>query len=126
MNRTDAMSWMLSVCAGVLRRSQAKTLSELVWGAVGMARASLAKLGRCVSAGGPVTAKHAIRRVDRFVGNARIEPAEAVRGAVQWLARPPKKLLVSTDWVDIRQMHCLMIAARVRERALPLLWALSP
>ena len=123
MNRTDAIAWILSVCALTLRRSQAKTLSELVGGALGMIRASLAELGRCVSAGGSVAAKHCIKRVDRFVGNVRIEPAEAMRGPVGWLARPRKKLLVSIDWVELRSFHCLVLAARLRGRAVPLLWA---
>jgi hypothetical protein len=123
MDRKDAITWVLSLCALTLRRSQAKTLSELVAGAVGMVRASLAELGRCVSAQGPVDVKHCIKRVDRFVGNGRIEPAEAMRGAVQWLARPRKRLLVSIDWVELRQLHCLVLAARLRGRALPLLWA---
>ena len=80
MDRKDAIAWVLSLCAHTLQRSQAKTLSELVAGALGMARASLAELGRCVSACGPVSTRHCIKRVDRFVGNRRIEPAEAMRG----------------------------------------------
>lgn len=30
MHRTDAIAWVVTVCAGSLRRSQAKTLSILV------------------------------------------------------------------------------------------------
>ena len=71
----------------------------------------------------PVATKHCIKRVDRFVGNHRIEPTVAMQGLVRWLARPPKKLLVSLDWADIRSLHCLVLAARIRGRALPLLWA---
>jgi len=123
MDRKDAIAWLGGLCAGFLRRSQVKTLSELVWAAVGMVRASLAELGRCMAWNGPVAAKHTIKRVDRFVGNARVEPIEAMRGAVRWLAKPRAKLLVSLDWVDIRQWHCLVLAARMRGRALPLLWA---
>ena len=123
MRRTDAIAWIMSLCADVLRRSQAKTLSELVSAAVGMTRASLAELGRCLSGSTSVAAKHTIKRVDRFIGNRRIEPAEAMRGAVRWLARPRKKLLVSLDWVEVRSFHCLVLAARLRGRALPLLWS---
>jgi hypothetical protein len=123
MDRTDAIAWVVSLCATVLRRSQAKTLSELVWGAVGMARASLAELGRCLSGARTVSVKHCIKRVDRFVGNQRIEPTVAMRAPVGWLARPRKKLLISLDWVDIRNLHCLVLAARLRGRALPLLWS---
>jgi hypothetical protein len=87
-----------------------------------MVRASLAELGRCVSARGGLATKHCIKRVDRFVGNQRIEPVDAMRGPVSWLAKPRKNLLVSLDWVDVRQFHCLLLAARLRGRALPLLW----
>ncbi len=46
-----------------------------------------------------------------------------MRGAVRWLARPRSKLLVSLDWVEVRSYHCLVLAARLRGRALPLLWS---
>jgi hypothetical protein len=88
-----------------------------------VARASLAQLGRALAGQSAVATKHCIKRVDRFIGNSRIEPVEAMRGLVQWLAQPREKLLVSLDWVDIRHFHCLVLAARLRGRALPLLWA---
>ena len=47
-----------------------------------------------------IAVKHCIKRVDRFIGNSRIEPSEAMRGLVGWLARPREKPLVSLDWVD--------------------------
>lgn len=45
MRRTDAIAWIMSLRANVLRRSQAKTSSQLVSAAVGMTRASLAEYG---------------------------------------------------------------------------------
>ena len=47
-----------------------------------------------------------------------------MRGLVGWLAKPREKLLVSLDWVDIRQFHCLVAAARLRGRAIPLVWGI--
>ncbi len=41
MNRTEAMAWALSICLGFLRKSQAKTLSTLVAGALKLERLSL-------------------------------------------------------------------------------------
>ena len=123
MNRKDAIAWMLRVCAS-LRLSQAKTLSELVLAACHLTRASLAELGRCLAMHTPVTVKAFIKRVDRFVGNANVEPAEAMRGIVEFLAQPRKKLLILMDWVDIRSFPCIMLAARIRGRALPLLWTI--
>ena len=53
-----------------------KPRTELVAAALGMVRSSLAELGRCLCSHRGVAAKHCIKRADRFVGNARIEPAE--------------------------------------------------
>ena len=66
---------------------------------------------------------HCIKRVDRFVGNPRIEPIHAMEGLIPWLARPRQRLLVSLDRVDLRHFQCLVLAARLRGRAIPLLWA---
>jgi hypothetical protein len=66
---------------------------------------------------------YCIKRVDRFIGNSRIEPLEAMRGVVAAFAQPGRCLVVSLDWVDIRSFWCLMLAARVRGRAVPLVWA---
>ncbi len=121
MNRTDAAAWIVSFCAH-LRLSQAKTLSQLAVAACMVARAGIAELGRRLAATGPVAVKHCIKRVDRFLANARVEPAEAMRGVVEWLAQPRKKLLVIVDWVEIRSFPCLVLAARLQGRAVPLLW----
>jgi hypothetical protein len=121
MDRTDAIAWTISLCASC-RLSQAKTLSQCAWSAVHVARASLAELGRLLATDTGIAAKHAIKRVDRFLGNTRIEPVEVMRGVVGFLARPRKRLLVSMDWVEIRQFHCIVLAARIKGRAIPLLW----
>ena len=122
MKRQDVSEFVCSVCCS-LRRSQAKTLSVLVPAAMTVARASLAQLGRALAGQSQGATKHCIKRVDRFLGNDRIEPTEAMRGIVQWLAQPREKLLISLDWVDIRHFQCLVLAARLGGRALPLLWA---
>lgn len=124
MKRPEVSQFVLVVCHS-LRLSQAKTLSVLVPGAMTLARASLAQLGRALAGQSAVATKHCIKRVDRFLGNSRVEPVEAMRGVVQWLAQPREKLLLSLDWVDLRQFQCLVLAARLRGRALPLLWTVS-
>ncbi len=122
MNRRDAVAWLLSCCA-FLRLSQAKTLSDLAWAACSMSRTGLAELGRCLAGSTSVAVKHCIKRVDRFLANTRVEPLQAMQGLIEFLARPRRRLLVSLDWVDIRSFQCLVLAARIKGRALPLLWA---
>jgi hypothetical protein len=120
--KTQQISHFVQSVCSCLRLSQAKTLSALVPAAMCMERASLAQLGRALAVNCGIAVKHCIKRVDRFIGNERIEPTEAMRGLVQWLAKSREKLLVSLDWVDIRQFHCLVAATRLRGRAIPLVW----
>ena len=99
-------------------------MSALVPAAMTLERASLAQLGRALAVNCGIAVKHCIKRVGRFIGDDRIEPTEAMRGLVGWLAKPREKMLVSLDWVNIRQSHCLVAAMRLRGRAIPLVWGI--
>lgn len=120
MDRRDAIVWTRSLCASLGLR-QAKTLRVLVSAAMVAVRVSLGALGRLLGRPTGIAAKHGIQRVDRFLGNRRVDPVLAMRGAVGWLAQPRKKLLGSLDWVAVRSFHCLVLALRNRGRAIPLL-----
>lgn len=126
MDRQDAMRWVLSVCEGHLRLSQAKALSGLVIGALACVRLSLAGIARQMA--DETACKHRVKRVDRFLGNGRVEVSDAMRGLVHHLLRRHRKklkgkpLVVSFDWVKVRSFHTLMAAAVFRGRATPLVW----
>lgn len=124
MDRKDAIAWLISACAAVLRQSQVKTLLVLVQAAMRTRRISLANLGRGV--GGAAMVKHRIKRCWRFITNDRIEPTLAMSGVVRNLLRrhpKGKPLLISFDWTDIRNIQTLVAAANVKGRAVPLCWA---
>jgi hypothetical protein len=130
MDRTEAIAWVLSICTGVFRKSQAKTLSVLVAAALVTQRVSLANLGRNIAS--PSAAKHQIKRVYRFVANPRIEVSWGMAGVLKVLLKrwrrgyKNKPLLVSFDWTDIRGLQVLMAAAVVKGRSIPLVWASCP
>lgn len=120
MRRTDAMAWVLTVCANTLRLSQAKTLSVLVAAAMQVQRISLANIGRAMTG----AAKHQIKRCWRFCANERVETADAMRGIVaKLLKKRKKKLLVALDWVDIKGFQTLMASAILKGRSIPIAWA---
>src|ERR671914_1034140 len=102
MRRTDAIAWVVSVCAVSLRLSQAKTLAALVAGAMRVERVSLAGIGRQMLGG----VKHQIKRCWRFCANDRIETADAMRGVVKQVLRKRRKkpLVISFDWTDVRRL----------------------
>ena len=66
MNRKDAMTWVLSICAPCLRLSQAKTLSELVEAAMRCPRISLPNIGR--ASGGGVASPGLFKDLRRIAG----------------------------------------------------------
>jgi hypothetical protein len=94
MDRTETIAWVISVCAGTLRLSQAKTLAALVASAVRVERCSLANLGRGMLG----TAKHQIKRCWRFVANDRVEPADAMRGVARNHGRRPSSGVPGRCW----------------------------
>lgn len=121
MRRTDAIAWVVSVCAVSLRLSQAKTLAILVAAAMRVQRASLANLGRAALG----RAKHQIKRAYRFCANDRVEPADAMRGVVARLLKRKRKkpLLVALDWVDVKGFQTLVASAVLKGRSTPICWA---
>lgn len=124
MSRPVILAWVLSVGAA-LRRSQAKTLAELVAAAVPTQRATLANLGRAM--GGPARCKHRIKRAGRFVANHRVTVADGMAGVIARLTRRREcPLVVSLDWVEVRTFHTLVAAAVAGGRSVPLVWASYP
>ena len=121
MKRKDAIFWLMYFTA-TLRRPQQKTIANIVCSAVYADRISIARIGRKLALHTGIATKHAIKRVDRYLSNHRVEPSEAMAGTIRWLSLRSKRLLVSLDWVDIRSFHCLVLAAWCKGRAIPLLW----
>ena len=132
MDRTEAINWVLSVTTS-LRLSQAKTLAHVVAATLGVARISLANIGRLMKTGAKV--KYAIKRVWRFTSNPRVEVSTAMEGVIQHLVNRHNRrrrkgrrraLVVNFDWTDVRGFKTLMAAADIRGRSIPLLWVTYP
>jgi hypothetical protein len=118
------LGWVACATSNLLP-SQSSTLAVLVAVAVRTERPNLASIGRRLA--GPTTAKSAIKRVLRFTDNSRVEVADAMAGAIARLVRRrTKRLLVSFDWTEVRSFHCLMAAACIGGRAVPLVWDSYP
>lgn len=120
MHRTDAIAWVVTVCAATLRLSQAKTLGILVGAAMRVERINLANIGRAITG----TVKHQIKRCWRFCANDRIETADAMRPILaRVLKKRKKKLLISFDWTDIRSFQTLVASVVFKGRSIPICWA---
>jgi hypothetical protein len=115
------VGWIVNACTKI-RRSQAKTLAEVVVGAMRCRRASLADVGRAMR--GKALAKHKIKRVWRFVKNERVEVAEAAQALIVIAAKAARsRLFVLVDWVDVGCYKVLVAAVPIRGRSVPVLFA---
>ena len=120
MNGREAVLWIASVCVGV-RKSQVKTLGDLVSAAVQIGRVSLSELGRLLAEERNGAAKHGIKRAWRFTANERVHISDAMQGPLRWLFGSRKRwknhpLLVTFDWTEVRSFHTLMAAAVIDGR----------
>lgn len=127
MKAMEAVLWIASVCVG-MRKSQIKTLGDLVAVTMPIGRVSLSELGRLLAEQRDGLAKHGIKRVWRFTANERVHIGDAMQGPLQWLFHSRKRwknhpLVVSFDWTEVRSFHTLMAAAVIDGRGVPLLWA---
>jgi hypothetical protein len=125
MSPAAVVAFVLTLCTA-LRKSQAKTLADLVAAALSVQRVSLAALGRLLT--GEALAKHRIKRAWRFCANPRVTVADGMKGVLDRLGRRHRHtpLVVALDWVEVRTFHTLMAAAVLGGRAVPLLWASYP
>lgn len=100
-----------------MRQSRRKTMAAIVSGAMRLQGTGVLALGRAM--GGPVKAKHRIKRVDRFLGNAQVE-IDAVSEAMFHQLRPKNgRVVVLADWTDRHDFQQLALALPRGRRALP-------
>lgn len=82
-------------------------------------RAGVAAIGRHLP--GPAFGKHKIKRVDRFLGNDRVDLAALSQALLDWATRVGGRLLLALDWTDLPGgKKMLSLAVPTRGRALPI------
>ena len=109
---------------GQLRLSQRKTLAALVWAVLYEPLLGIAKIGRHLAMANTTTAKHAIQRVDRFVGNLRINMEVAQGDLIRRVVGTATRVFLTLDWTEPNDgVHQILTCnLRAHGRALPLAW----
>ncbi|MCY0898055.1 MAG: transposase [Firmicutes bacterium] len=84
----------------------------------------VAKIGRRLAVATRRPAKSAMKRVDRFLGNPRLEITVAQADLIQTLLADATEALLTRDWTDPHDGVHQILALNVRAhgRALPLAW----
>ncbi len=110
---------------GTLRLSQRKTLAALVWALLYEPLLGIAKMGRHLAMAKQTTAKHCIKRVDRFLGNLRINIEVAQGDLIRTMIGTASRIFLTFDWTEPndRIYQILTVNLRAHGRAIPLAWS---
>ena len=104
-----------------MRRSRMKALAEITSAAMRMNGTGVLALGHAME--GPAKAKHRIKRVDRFLGNAQVEVDAASEALFHQLRPSQGPVVVLADWTDRKNFQQLVLAFPRNGRALPFYWS---
>ncbi len=110
------LAWLAQNVNGA-RQSRLKTLAAIIPGAMAMVGVSIHSLGRAMP--GATTAKHSIKRVNRFLGNAAFEGEAIARGIFDAFAPKRERVLVLADWTDVANGKMLVFALPCNGRSIP-------
>ncbi len=107
-----------------MRKSQRTTLAALVWALLPNPLLGVAKIGRRLAVATRRPAKSAMKRVDRFLGNPRLDVTVAPADLIQTLLAEATEALLTLDGTDPHDgVHqILTLNVRAHGRALPLVW----
>lgn len=100
-----------------MRRSRLKTLAAIVPAATELCGVGVLSLGRAMRT--DTAAKHNIKRVNGFLGNARVEGHAIARGLFEAFAPRSGPVLVLADWTDVANGKLLVFALPCNGRSIP-------
>lgn len=120
---SNILPWLEKNVEG-MRQSRRKTLASIVEGAMRMQGTGVLALGRAMC--GQTLPKHRIKRVDRFLGNAKVESAALFEALFKACCPPTGELVVLVDWTDRHWCQQLVMALPRNGRALPFLCITVP
>jgi len=106
---------------GALRKSQRKTIRDLVGGLLERGKVGLAAIARGMDY--KVSVRHHIKRVWRFARNESISLQDVTMCLTAWLAHPELDTVVALDWTALPKGY-VMLAAKITvcKRAIPIAW----
>jgi hypothetical protein len=129
MKLQDAVNRFVgTIVAPALLKNQAEALAIFVACALTLTRSILTDLAVEMRRHGfGKTTKHALKRLDRWINNPRIQVAAAMKPVIAKLTgKRKKRLVISLDWVDIRDFKTLVAACNLKGRCVWLMWKSVP
>lgn len=102
-------------------KSHLKTLGLLVNSLITSERAGVCVLGRYLPVN--TSPKHAIKRVDYFLGNDKVDTLKACECLIAWLIVSRSQIVISADWTKYRSWPVLVASIMYQGRSIPVFWA---
>lgn len=116
LSPVDILPWLEANVNGV-RRSRLKTLAVIVPAAMEQAGLGVLALGRAIRE--KTSAKHSIKRVNRFLGNEGLECEALAAGIFNAFAPDRGRVVVLADWTDVSNAKMLVFALPANGRSIP-------
>jgi len=111
-----SLSWLMENVKG-MRLSRLKTLAAIVPAAMQRCGVGVLALGRAMNTN--TTAKHNIKRVERFLSNPNVEVLCLARSIFDAFAPAQGRVVVLVDWTDVANGKLLVFALPCNGRSLP-------
>jgi hypothetical protein len=119
----EILSWLKENVKG-MRLSRLKTLAAIVPAATTLCGVGVLSLGRAMNT--PTTAKHNIKRVERFLCNTGVESVALAHAIFNAFAPEQGPVLVLADWTDVANGKLLVFALPCNGRSLPFFVCVVP
>lgn len=123
LSPVDILSWLEANVNGV-RRSRLKTLASIVPAAMEQEGLGVLALGRAMRE--KTSAKHSIKRVNRFLGNEDLESEALAQGIFDAFAPERGRVVVLADWTDVTNAKMLVFALPANGRSIPFYTVVVP
>lgn len=116
LNPAQILTW-LETNVKDMRRSRVKTLSAIVPAAMAFFGCGVLALGRSMQTA--TSCKHNIKRVDRFLGNEKLEVEALATALFEAFAPTQGRVEVIADWTDVPNGKMLVFSLPANGRSIP-------
>jgi len=112
----EILAWLKENVKG-MRLSRLKTISTIVPAVMELCGVGVLALGRAMCT--RTSSKHNTKRVNRFLGNSRVETRMLAQGIFEAFAPEQGSVLVLADWTDVPNGKLLVFALPCNGRSVP-------
>lgn len=122
---SDVESFIESLVSGTMHPMQIKSIADATVGSLAAGDLGVSAIGHALAGAKGLNDKHAIKQVDRFLSNNKIQTTQFFPRWVPYLIGSLLEINVNLDWTEFDQDDQTMIVASLQTphgRSLPLVW----